>query len=152
MALWLFLHYAGFLLWLGGGAASVVAGLTVKGEAAAALMTAARIQAAVQRRVIAPGAALVIVSGLFLTMKTFGMGNVAPSSWLMVMQLGGLFGGALTLFVGLPTTTRLARLKPEGETAALFEQLRQRMAVVGLVAGALGWLALIAGAILRTGG
>ncbi len=151
MSLWLFLHFAGFLLWLGGGAASMVAGLTVKGEGSAALVTAARIQAAIQRRVIAPGAGLVIVSGLFLTMKTFGMGNVAPSGWLMAMQVAGLLGAALTLFVGLPTTTRLARLSPEGQTAALFELLRKRMALVGSLAGALGWLALVAGAALRGG-
>ncbi|MEO8030339.1 MAG: hypothetical protein ABJC74_10155 [Gemmatimonadota bacterium] len=151
MALWLFLHFAGFILWLGGGLASMLAGIGARREGPAAIRPVARIQATLQRNVIAPGAGLVILSGLFLTMKTFGMGNVAPSGWLMLMQGAGLIGAALTLFVGLPTSSRLARISPEGGTAPLFEQLRKRLAVVGSIAGSLGWIALVAGAVLRGG-
>ncbi len=151
MALWLFLHFAGFILWLGGGLASMLAGISARHEGPAAIGPVTRIQAALQRNVIAPGAGLVILSGLFLTMKTFGMGNVAPSGWLMLMQVAGLIGAALTLFVGLPTSSRLARISPEGQTAPLFEQLRKRMAAVGSIAGTLGWVALVAGAVLRGG-
>jgi hypothetical protein len=151
MALWLFIHYAGFTLWLGGGLGAMLAGITAAREGPAAVATAARIQAALQRNIIAPGAGLVLVSGMFLTMKTFGMGNVAPSGWLMAMQVAGLLGAMLTLFVGLPTASRLGRITPEGNTAALFEQLRKRMAVVGSVAGTLGWFALVAGAAIRGG-
>jgi Na+/melibiose symporter-like transporter len=149
VTLWLFLHYIGFVLWLGGGMAAMLAGIGARREGPAVIAAVARIQAALQRNLIAPGAGLVIVSGLFLTMKTFGMGNVAPSGWLMTMQVAGLLGAALALFVALPTSSRLARISPEGATAPLFEQLRKRMAVVGSVAGSLGWLALLAGAALR---
>lgn len=151
MAIWLFLHFLGFILWLGGGLASMLAGIGARREGPAVIAAVTRIQAALQRNLIAPGAGFVIVSGLFLTMKTYGMGNVAPSGWLMTMQGAGLLGAALTLFVALPTSSRLARLSPEGQTAALFEQLRKRMAVVGSLAGSLGWLALVAGAALRGG-
>jgi Na+/melibiose symporter-like transporter len=151
VTLWLFLHYFGFVLWLGAGVASMLAGLGARREGAAVIAAVTRIQAALQRNVIAPGAGLVIVTGLFLTMKTFGMGNVAPSGWLMTMQVAGLLGAGLTLFVALPTSSRLARISPEGATAPLFEQLRKRMAIAGSLAGSLGWLALIAGAALRGG-
>jgi Na+/melibiose symporter-like transporter len=151
VTLWLFLHYFGFVLWLGAGVASMLAGLGARREGPAVIAAVTRIQAALQRNVIAPGAGLVIVTGLFLTMKTFGMGNVAPSGWLMTMQVAGLLGAGLTLFVALPTSSRLARISPEGATAPLFEQLRKRMAIAGSLAGSLGWLALIAGAALRGG-
>jgi Na+/melibiose symporter-like transporter len=151
VTLWLVLHYFGFVLWLGAGVASMLAGLGARREGAAVIAAVTRIQAALQRNVIAPGAGLVIVTGLFLTMKTFGMGNVAPSGWLMTMQVAGLLGAGLTLFVALPTSSRLARISPEGATAPLFEQLRKRMAIAGSLAGSLGWLALIAGAALRGG-
>jgi Na+/melibiose symporter-like transporter len=151
VTLWLFLHYFGFVLWLGAGVASMLAGLGARREGAAVIAAVTRIQAALQRNVIAPGAGLVIVTGLFLTMKTFGMGNVAPSGWLMTMQVAGLLGAGLTLFVALPTSSRPARISPEGATAPLFEQLRKRMAIAGSLAGSLGWLALIAGAALRGG-
>lgn len=151
MALWYFLHFLGFILWLGGGLAAMLAGIHARREQSAVVGAVARIQGALQQKVIAPGAALVLLSGILLTMKTYGMGNVAPSGWLMVMQLAGAVGACLTLFVGLPTASRLARISPEGETAALFEMLRKRMAMAGSVAGTLGWVALIAGAVLRGG-
>ena len=151
MALWYFIHFLGFTLWLGGGVASMLAGIAGQKEGGAVIGAVSRLQASLQRKIIAPGAALVVFTGILLTMKTYGMGNVAPSGWLMVMQVSGVIGACLTLFVALPTSVRMARIGPEGQTAALFELLRKRMAVAGSIAGTLGWLALIAGAVLRAG-
>ena len=151
MALWYFIHFLGFTLWLGGGVASMLAGINAAKDGPAVIGAAARIQAGLQRKIIAPGAALAVLSGVLLTMKTYGMGNVAPSGWLMVMQASGVIGACLTLFVALPTSVRMARIAPDGQTAALFELLRKRMAMAGSIAGTLGWLALLAGAVLRGG-
>jgi len=69
--------------------------------------------------------------------------------WLMVMQGAGLVAGLLTLFVALPTATRLSRLDPSGEQAAYFDELRKRQKVVGMIWGALGLLALVGGSLVR---
>jgi hypothetical protein len=147
--LWLFLHFLGFVMWLGGGFAAMHAGLAGKGESRAGLGAITRAQARIQKAVIAPGALLVVLSGLILTMRFMGAMTTAMSPWLMAMQGAGLVGALVTLMVGLPTASRLGRLDPEGETAAYFDELRGRMRVAASVAGVLALLALLAGAIYR---
>jgi len=145
--LWLFLHLLGFVMWMGGGIATMFAGIAAKSEDRAGLGAVARAQAAVQRIVIGPGALLTVLSGLMLTFARGGMAG--GSVWLMVMQGAGLVGALLTLFVAVPTASRLARLDPTGSEAAYFDELRNRQKVVGMVWGVLALLALVAGVMAR---
>jgi hypothetical protein len=148
---WLFLHLLGFTMWLGGGLASMVAGLAAKREDRAGLGAIARSQAAVYNAILAPGAILVVLSGLILTFSVSGrMGElVGFNIWLIVMQGAGLVGALLVLLIGLPTAARLARLDPEGAGAAFFDELRQRQKIVASASGALALAALVAGALVR---
>lgn len=144
---WLFVHLLGFTMWLGGGLAAMFVAIAAKGEDRAALGPMVRGLAVVHRRVVSPGAVLAVVSGLVLT---FQVGNMtAPSPWLMVMQGAGLSGALINLAVMLPTASRAARIDPMGPDAAYFDELRGRMRVVGMVAGTLGLIALVAGAMVR---
>lgn len=145
--LWLFLHLLGFVMWMGGGIASMFAGIAAKSEDRAGLGAVARAQSAVQRIVIGPGALLTVLSGLMLTFAVTGMAGATP--WLMVMQGAGLVAALLTLFVAMPTAARLARVEPTGETAAYFDELRNRQKLVGMLWGTLALLALVGGAMGR---
>ncbi|HEY8256693.1 MAG TPA: hypothetical protein VIG08_03490 [Gemmatimonadales bacterium] len=148
---WLFLHLLGFTLWLGGGFATMVGSIAAKREDRAGLAAVVRSQVAVQKTVIAPGALLVVLSGLILTFSVSGRtGELTGFSLpLVVMQVAGLAGALLTLMVSLPTAARLARLDPMGQGAAYFDELRQRQKVVSAIAGTLALVALVAGAMVR---
>lgn len=145
--LWLFLHLLGFVMWMGGGLATMFAGIAAKAETRAGLGAVVRAQSAVQRIVIAPGAILTVLSGLMLTFALAGMAG--GSVWLMVMQGAGLVAALITLFVALPTAIRLGRLDPAGAQAAYFDELRTRQKVVGMIWGVLVLLALVAGTLVR---
>jgi hypothetical protein len=151
MALWLFLHLLGFTLWLGGGFASMVAGIAAKRESRDGLGAVVRLQAAVQRAIIAPGALLTVLSGLILTFSVTGRTGelVGFSMWLVVMQGAGIIGALVTLLVSLPTATKLARLDPAGPNGAYFDELRQRQKIVASIAGLFALIALVAGALYR---
>lgn len=143
---WLFLHFFGQVLWLGAALASMVYGITGKREAGAAVAAIARGQAAVHKLLVAPGAGLMILSGVMLSLQMYGsaMSGLAPTVWMMVMQGTGLLGALLVLAVGLPTVSRMARVAPEGQTAALHQALRRRHVLVSMVSGTLGMIALLA--------
>jgi predicted integral membrane protein DUF2269 len=146
--LWLFVHLLGFVMWMGGGLASMFAGIASKSEDRAGLGAVVRAQSAIQRILVGPGALLTVLSGLLLTFALAGMAG--PSVWLMVMQGAGLVGALLALFVGMPTASRLARLDPTGPDGAYFDELRNRQKVVGMVWGLLALLALVGGTMVRT--
>ncbi len=148
---WLFLHLLGFTLWLGGGVAAMVVGITGKREDRAGLGIVARGQAAIQRTIIAPGALLAVLSGLILTFSVTGQtGELAGFSLpLVVMQGAGVLGALLTLLIALPTAARLGRLDPSGPGAAYFDELRQRQKLVTSLSGTLALAALVAGAWVR---
>jgi hypothetical protein len=148
---WLFLHLLGFTMWLGGGLASMVAGIAAKREDRAGLGAIARAQAAIHKAIIAPGAILVVLSGLILTFSVSGRTGELEgfSIWLVVMQGAGLVGALVVLLIGLPTAARLARLDPMGQGAAFFDELRQRQRIVASASGVLALLALVAGAFVR---
>jgi len=149
--LWLFLHLLGFTMWLGGGLASMVAGIAGKREDRTGLGAIARAQAAVHRALVAPGALLAVLSGLILTFSVSGTTGelVGFNLWLLVMQGTGAVGALLVLLIGLPTAAKLSRLDPSGPGAAYFDELRQRQRVVGSVSGTLALVALVAGAMVR---
>jgi hypothetical protein len=148
--LWLLLHLLGFTMWLGGGLATMVAGISGGKEQPPGLVAVARAQAAIQKTIIAPGALLVVLSGLILTFSVSGRaGELAGFNvWLIVMQGAGLLGALVVLLIGLPTAAKLSRLDATGPGAAYFDELRRRQKVVGSVSGALALVALVAGAML----
>ncbi len=148
--LWVFLHLIGFTLWIGGGLASMVAGVVSKGEERARLGAVVRAQAAVQKVLVAPGALLTVLSGLMLTfaMTSLRGGETGFSIWLVLMQGAGLVGALIVLLVGLPTSSKLARIDPQGPNAAHFDELRQRQRITSSIAGVLALAALVGGAML----
>lgn len=148
--LWLFLHIVGFTLWIGGGLASMVAGIASKGEDRGRLGAVVRVQAAMHRILVAPGALLAVLSGLMLTFTVTSLRGGEPgfNLWLVLMQGTGLVGALIVLMVGLPTAAKLARVDPEGPNAAYFDELRQRQRIVGGVAGIFALVALVGGAML----
>jgi hypothetical protein len=148
---WLFLHLLGFTMWLGGGLAAMVAGISAKREERAGLGAVVRAQAAVHKRIIAPGAILVVLSGLILTFSVSGRTGelVGFNVWLVVMQGAGLLGALVVLLIGLPTAAKLARLDPMGQGAAFFDELRQRQRIIASASGVLALVALVAGAWVR---
>jgi uncharacterized membrane protein len=147
----LFLHLLGFVLWLGGALAVMIMGIAAKREERAALAAVVRSQAAVSRAAIAPGALLTVLTGLMLTFRIMGDAYAGNNPWLMAMQLTGLVAALLTLFIAVPTSARLGRLDPTGQTAAYFDELRTRQRLVASISGTLGLVALFAGAALRYG-
>ena len=151
MSLWLFLHLLGVAMWMGGGFSAMTLAIASKAEARPSLATVTRLQWAIARNLVFPGALLTVLSGLFLTMRlmnTPAMGN----PWLVAMQGLGLVGALLVLTVLVPTAAKLTRLDPMGEHAAFFDRLRARERMAGGVAAALGLVALLTAAIYRYGG
>lgn len=128
----------------------MVAGIVSKGEERARLGAVVRAQAAVQKVLVAPGALLTVLSGLMLTfaMTSLQGGEVGFSLWLVLMQGAGVVAALIVLLVGLPTSSKLARIDPLGPNAAYFDELRQRQRLTGSIAGALALVALVGGAML----
>lgn len=149
--IWLFLHYSGFIMWTGGGLAAMVAGFSARGGTRAALGAVSRAQAAIHRRIIAPGAILVVLSGLILTVRYMGAMTTPMSPWLMVMQGTGVLGALVSLLVSLPTASRLARIDAEGQHGAYFDELRGRLRVSASLAGLLALAGVVSAVMLRTG-
>ncbi len=147
----LFLHLFGFVLWIGGGVAAMNLGIAMRRAARTELALMTHVQVRIFRGQILPGALLVVITGLLLTLELYGSATATAGFpvALMVMQGAGLLGAALVLVVMLPTSARLARLDPVGVQAPLFDQLRKRVALAGSLAGALALAALIGGVLLR---
>ena len=142
-------HLLGFVLWLGGALASMVVGAASRREPPALFAAVARLQGAITSRIIAPGAAIVLLSGLWLTASRYpGAAMAQASPWLLVMQAAGVIGALVVLFVALPTAAKLSRIDPQGDTAPLFLLLRKRQSIVSSIAGTLALVALIASVML----
>ena len=146
---WLFFHLLGFTLWLGGAIASMVMGIAAKREERSGLGAVVRAQSQLAKVAIAPGALLTVLSGLILTFQLSGGDFAGFSPWLVVMQSAGLIAALITLLIALPTAARLGRLDPTGEGARYFDELRSRQRIVASIAGTLGLVALLAGAMVR---
>ena len=146
-----FVHTLGFVLWMGGSFAEMGTGLLMQRLARNELGVAMTVQGRLLRGMILPGVVMVVLSGLLMTLRLYGSATAVsgfPMS-LMVMQAAGLFAAGITLVVMVPTLTRLSRLDPAGPHAALFDALRRRMRMTGMVAGALAVVALIGGVMMR---
>ena len=146
---WLFLHVMGFVAWLGGGLAVMLSGITAKNFPPDHRLAVYRIMSALTRSLIGPGAVLVVVSGIVLSVPYFTSSTVP--TWLMAMQTFGLLGAVVVIGVVTPTAARLGRLQMDarGELPEAFTGLRRRQAIFATLAGVLALLALGAGTIFR---
>src|SRR5690349_21255772 len=87
---WLLVHVIGFTLWLGGGIATMVAGVGAKGFGASERLSAYRLIGAIQKILVGPGAIAVVLSGIFLAQPYMKAGTVP--GWLGVMMISGILG------------------------------------------------------------
>ena len=146
-SLLVFLHLFGQVAWLGGALAAMTMGIVSAKEPREHAGTIVRLQSAIYRSLIAPGALVVVLSGILLTLKMYNQATaVGLSGPLMAMQGLGILGALVILVHTLPTSTKLARLDPGGPGSAAFAGLRSRVAMSGMIASTLGILALVAAA------
>ena len=147
--LWLFVHVMGFVAWIGGGLAVMLGGISAKYFPPDQRLAVYRVIGVVARSLIGPGAVLVVLSGILLSLPYFGHATVP--TWLMAMQTLGLLGAIVAVGVVTPTAARLGRLElnPRGELPESFAGLRRRQAIFATLAGVLALGALIAGTIAR---
>ncbi len=146
---WVFVHVLGFVLWLGGGLATMVLGVAAKQFAPDHRLSAYRLTSAIQRILLGPGAVAVVLSGILLSMPYMKEGTVP--GWLMLMMTSGILGALIAIGLTVPTAARLGRLQadPRGELPESFAGLRKKLVLAGTVAGILGLVALVAGTVLR---
>ena len=144
----IFLHLFGQVAWLGGALSTMVIGIAARREPKEQIGLAVRLQSAIYRVLIGPGAAVVVFSGILLTLNMYNQATaVGLSRGLMAMQGLGIIGALLILVHTLPSSTRLARIEPTGPAAQLVGGLRRKVVMSGMVASVLGILALIAAAV-----
>jgi hypothetical protein len=145
---WLLVHVIGFTLWLGGGIATMVAGVGAKGFGAVERLSAYRLIGAIQKILVGPGAIAVVLSGIFLAQPYMRAGTVP--GWLGVMMISGILGALGAVGISVPTAARLARLQPEGgQLPAAFQTLRRRQILAATIAGTFGLIALFAATLGR---
>src|SRR2546421_11706090 len=87
-AFWLFVHVIGFTLWLGGGIATMVAGVNAKSFEPGPRLAAYKLIGNIQRLLVGPGAIAVVLSGIVLAMPYMRSGAVP--GWLNLMMGAGL--------------------------------------------------------------
>src|SRR5437867_12636970 len=108
--LWLLVHVLGFTLWLGGGIATMVAGVTAKRFAAGERLAGYKLIGAMQRLLVAPGALAVVLSGFALAGPYMKQGAVAP--WLGLMMGSGFLGAIEAVSMRVSTVAKLGQLGP----------------------------------------
>src|SRR5260370_19399380 len=108
---WTLVHVLGFTLWLGGGIATMVAGVSAKSFAPADRLSAYKLIGAIQRILVGPGAMAVLLSGLVLAMPYMKSGAVPAR--IGGMMLAGTLGALAALTITGPTAAQLARLPPD---------------------------------------
>ena len=135
-------HVLGFTLWLGGGIATMVAGVTAKRLGASERLAGYKLIGAVQRILVAPGAIAVVLSGLILSGPYMKQGDVP--AWMGLMMIAGILGALGAVAVSVPTAAQLARLEPDGrgELPEAFNRLRKRQILAATIAGSLGLVAM----------
>ena len=139
---WMLVHVLGFTLWLGGGLATMVAGVTAKRMVPAERLAGYKLIGAVQRILVAPGASAVVLSGVILGMPFMKQGGVPP--WMALMMAAGVLGAIGAVAISVPTAGKLARLEPDarGELPDAFQRLRKRQILAATIAGGLGLIAM----------
>jgi hypothetical protein len=146
---WLLVHLVGFTLWIGGGIATMVAGIVAKRFAPEARLAGYRITSAVWRMLIGPAVLAETLSGIALSQPYMKSGMVPGSLGLMMGT--GLLGALVALTVALPAAAALGHLEldAKGELPARFAGLRARLVWAASIAGGLALAALVAGAAGR---
>ena len=145
---WLLVHVLGFTLWLGGGIATMVAGVTAKRLPTAERLSAYKLIGAIQRLLVGPGAVGVLLSGVILGQPYMRSG--AMPGWLSLMMIAGILGAIGAVAISVPTAAKLARLEPQGgQLPEAFHRLRQRQIIAATVAGGLGLIAMFAATLGR---
>src|SRR5260370_21768066 len=107
--LWLLAHVIGFTLGLGGGIATMVAGVSAKPFAPAERLAAYRLIGAIQRLLVGPGAVAVVLSGVIMSMEYMRSGTIP--GWLTLMMGAGLLGALLAIGIMVPTSPRRGRVQ-----------------------------------------
>ena len=151
--LWLLVHFLGFILWIGGGMATMVAGVAAKRFGVLERLRVYKATSAVQRMLVGPGAAGVVISGVMLLLGgpyMHGQSGEMPA-WLSTMMGAGILGALVAVIVSVPTAARLGRLEADasGQLPAVFATLRKRQAIFATIAGMLALVALFAGTLGR---
>ncbi len=145
---WLLVHVLGFTLWLGGGIATMVAGVTAKRLGTTERLSAYRLIGAVQRLLVGPGAIAVVLSGIILGQPYMRSG--AMPGWVSLMMIAGILGALGVVAISVPTAAKLARLEPQGgQLPEAFHRLRKRQIIAATVAGTFGLIALFAATLGR---
>ncbi len=145
---WLLVHVLGFTLWLGGGIATMVAGVTAKRLGTGERLSAYKLIGAIQRILVGPGAIAVVLSGLVLG-QPYMRSGVVPG-WLGVMMISGILGAIGAVAISVPTAAKLARLEPQGgQLPEAFQRLRKRQILAATIAGTFGLIALFAATLVR---
>src|SRR2546425_1577740 len=103
--LWLFIHVIGFTLWLGGGIATMVAGVSAKSFEPGPRLAAYKLIGNIQRLLVGPGAIAVALSGIVLAMPYMRSSTVP--GWLNLMMGAGLLGALAAVGFGVPTAGRV---------------------------------------------
>src|SRR3989442_13525431 len=131
---WLLVHVLGFTLWLGGGIATMVAGISAKSFAPTERLRSYKLIGAIQRLLVGPGAIAVVVSGIVLSMPYMRSGDMP--GWLNLMMGAGLLGALAAVGVNVPTAAKLARLEADarGELPEAVQALPKRPILPGPVA------------------
>lgn len=145
---WLLVHVLGFTLWLGGGIATMVAGVTAKRFPTSERLAAYRLIGAIQRLLVGPGAVAVLLSGMILGQPYMRSG--AMPAWLGIMMISGILGAVGAVAISVPIAAKLARVEPQaGQLPDAFHRLRKRQIIAASVAGLFGLIALFAATLGR---
>jgi hypothetical protein len=146
---WILVHVLGYTFWIGGGVATMVAGIVAKRFAPEARLGAYRITSSVQRILVGPGAVAVTISGFLLSMPYMKSGSVP--GWMMLMMVAGFIGALVALGVTVPVAARIGSLEidPRGELPERFAGLRARLVWSASIGGGMALIALVAGSLMR---
>jgi len=141
------------MMWVGGGLAAMHASIAGNRFDRSQQGLVAQLIAAVYARAIAPGAALSVLSGVFLSLTYMSAMNrgemqMTMSPWLMAMQGAGILGAGIVLTVTLPAVNRLVRIDPATQWDQ-FCALRTRQRISGMIATSLAMLGLLSAALYR---
>jgi hypothetical protein len=141
----LFLHWAGFAVWLGAQMTFMIWGMaTKKAELQAWAHTWMTLEK-IQMRLVLPGAVAATVTGLVLTMRMVSQ-HVDLGARVAGMQVTGLLAGLLAIFVVTPLASRMGRLAQrsleEGVRSPAAEGVRVKLAWAGTISGNLILIAL----------
>ena len=149
-AFWYFLHMVGQVAWLGGAMAAMAVGAAARREAPQSMGLVVRVQNAIYRLLIGPGALVIVLSGILLTLQMYNrVTAVGLNPWLMAMQGLGILGGLMVLVHTVPTSSKLARLEPTGPSAAAFAGIHHRLKISAMISSLIGMLGLVTSALYQ---